>query len=73
MASVVVELVARNPMRVVRNTVSILAFDAESRIDPSRFEAQQFARAESVGTSVAVFDDDSNQTVVDAISRFIAL
>ena len=73
MASVVVELVARNPVRVVRNTFSILTFDAEGRIDPSRFEKQQFALAESVVAPVfAVFDDDSNQTVVDATSRFIA-
>jgi hypothetical protein len=74
MASVVVELVARSPVRVVRNTFSILTFDAEGRIDPSRFEKQQFALAESVVAPVfAVFDDDSNQTVVDATSRFIAL
>jgi hypothetical protein len=73
MASVVVELVARNPVRVVRNTFSILTFDAEGHIDPSRFEKQQFALAESVVTPVfAVFDDDSNQTVVDATSRFVA-
>ena len=70
MASVLVELVARNPARVVRNTLSILAFDAEGRIDPSRFEKQQFALAESVVAPVfAAFDDDSNQTVVDATSR----
>jgi hypothetical protein len=49
MASVVVEIVARNPVRVVRNTFSILTFDAEGRIDASRFEKQQFALAESVG------------------------
>jgi hypothetical protein len=73
MASVVVELVARRPLRVVRNTFCILTFDAEGRIDPSRFEKQQFALAESIIAPVfAVLDDDSNQTVVDATSRFIA-
>src|SRR6202011_2931263 len=73
MASVVVELVARSPVRVVRNTFSILTFDAEGRIDPGRFEKQQFALAESVVAPVfAVFDDDSSQTVVDATSLFIA-
>ena len=73
MASVLVELVARNPVRVVRNTFSILAFDAEGHIDPSRFEKQQFALAQSAVAPVfAVFDDDGNQTVVDATSRFIA-
>jgi hypothetical protein len=73
MASVVVELVTRHPVRVVRNTFSILTFDAEGRIDPSKFKKQQLAHAESiVAPVVAVFDDDSNQTVVDATSRFIA-
>ncbi len=71
MASVLVELVARNPMRVVRNTFSILTFDG--RIDPSKFEKQQFALAESVFAPVfAVFADESNQIVVDATSRFVA-
>jgi hypothetical protein len=73
MASVVVELVDRNPVRVVRSTFSILTFDAEGRIDPSKFEKQQFALVESVVAPVfTVFADDSNQTVVDATSRFIA-
>jgi hypothetical protein len=73
MANVVVELAARNPVRVVRNTFSILTFDAEGRIDPGRFEKQQFALVESAVASVfAVFKVDGNQTVVDATSRFIA-
>ena len=73
MASVMVELVARNPVRIVRHTFSILIFDAEGRIDPSRFEKQQYALAESVFAPVfAVYADESNQTVVDATSRFIA-
>lgn len=73
MASVEVELVDRNPVRVVRSTFSILNFDAEGRVDPSRFEKQQFALLESVvAPVVAVFDDDSHQTVVDATSRFLA-
>jgi hypothetical protein len=48
MADVVVELVAREPVRVVRTTFSILTFDAEGRLDPGAFERQQFALAESV-------------------------
>ena len=73
MASVVVELVARKPVRVARNTFSILTFNAEGCIDPGRFEKQQFALAESVFAPVfTVFADDSNQTIVDATSRFIA-
>jgi hypothetical protein len=43
MASVVVELVTRTPVRVIRTTFSSHAFDAEGRIDPSRFDKQQFA------------------------------
>jgi hypothetical protein len=73
MASVVVELVARNPVRVVRNTFSILTFDAEGRFDPSTLEKQQFALAETVVARVfPALDDDSEQRVVDATSRFIA-
>jgi hypothetical protein len=65
--------VTKNPVRVVRNTFSILTFDAEGRIDASRFEKQQFALAESVFAPVfAVFADESDQTVVDAASRVIA-
>jgi len=73
MASVVVELVARNPVRVVLNTFSILTFDAEGRIDLGRFEKQQFSLVElAVAPVFAVFNVDGNQTVVDATSRFIA-
>ena len=73
MASVVVELVARNPVRVVRNTFSILTFDAEGRLDPSTWEKQQFTLAEPVVARVfPALDDDSEQRVVDATSRFIA-
>jgi hypothetical protein len=73
MASVVVELVASEPTRVIRTTYSVLAFDAEGRLDPGRFEEQQFALAESVVAPViASSADDSNQPVVDATARFIA-
>jgi len=71
--SVVVELVARNPVRVVRNALSILTFDAEGRLDPSTWEKQQFALAEAVVARVfRAFDDDSEQGVVDVTSRFFA-
>jgi hypothetical protein len=73
MANVVVELVASEPMRVIRTTYSVLAFDAEGRLDPGRFEKQQFALAESVVAPViASSADQSNQPVVDATARFIA-
>ena len=73
MAEVIVELVAGDPVRVVRNTFSILAFDAEGRIDLGEFEKQQFALVESVVSPVfRVFDQSRDQTVVDSTSRFIA-
>lgn len=73
MADVVVELVARDPVRIVRNTFSILSFDAEGHIEPGRFEKQQFALVESVVAPVfAVFDENGDETVVDATSRFVA-
>ncbi|WP_028218028.1 hypothetical protein [Paraburkholderia oxyphila] len=73
MASVVVELVAGEPVRVVRTTYAVLAFDAEGRLDPGRFEKQQFALVESVVAPVqASSADEGNQPVVDATARFIA-
>jgi hypothetical protein len=73
MADVVVELVAREPVRVVRTTFSILTFDAEGCLDPGAFEKQQFALAESVVAPVfAASVDESKQPVVDASARFIA-
>uniref|UniRef100_UPI00129E0B23 hypothetical protein n=1 Tax=Cupriavidus necator TaxID=106590 RepID=UPI00129E0B23 len=73
MADVVVELVAGEPVRVVRTTFSVLTFDAESRLDPGAFDRQQFALAESVvGPVCAASADESRQPVVDASARFIA-
>jgi hypothetical protein len=73
MACVVVDLVASEPMRVIRTTYSVLAFDAEGRVDPGRFEEQQFALAESVVARViASSADGRKQPVVDATTRFIA-
>lgn len=73
MADVVIELTAREPVRVVRATFSILTFDAKGRLDPWAFEKQQFALAESIVTPIlAVPADVSKQPVVDASARFIA-
>jgi hypothetical protein len=73
MANVVVELVASKPVHVTRTTYSVLAFDAEGRLDPGRFEKQQFALAESViAPVIASSADESKQPVVDATARFIA-
>ena len=68
MADVIVEPVARDPVRRarVRNTFAILTFDAEGRIDPCRFERQQFTLVGSVvAPGLIVFDDDGHETVVD--------
>ncbi|MEM5344279.1 hypothetical protein [Paraburkholderia azotifigens] len=73
MANVVVELVASEPVRVIRATYSVLAFDAEGRLDPDRFENQQFALVESaVAPVIASSANESHPPVVDATARFIA-
>jgi hypothetical protein len=71
MASVVVELVGRAPVRVVRSTFAVLAFDAEGRLDSERFDRQQFALAESA-LALALGGSATNAMVVDAASRFVA-
>jgi hypothetical protein len=43
MVDVIVELVARDSVRVVRSTFAILTFDAKGRLDPGRLEDQQCA------------------------------
>ena len=72
MADVIVELVDRHPVRVVRSTFSILAFDANGCLEASKFERQQFARAESAIGPVLSRFDSSRKTVVDATARFVA-
>ena len=73
MADVIVELVARDPVRVVRSTFSILTFDVEGRLDPGRFEDQQYALVESlIAPVIAGSHVDRSQTVVNATARFVA-
>ncbi|TPQ37091.1 hypothetical protein C2U69_17185 [Cupriavidus pinatubonensis] len=73
MADVVIELTAKEPVRVVRATFSILTFDAQGGLDPGAFEKQQLTLAESIIAPVfAVPADLSKQSVVDASARFIA-
>lgn len=70
-ADVIVELVSREPIRVIRITFDILTFDHEGCLDPRLFGEQQFARSElAIGQSIAV--PDSNSNVVDAVNQFIA-
>ena len=71
MADVIVELVARDPVRVVRSTFAILTFDDEGCIDTARFDRHQLALAESALEPVFAVPD-RNDTIVDAAHRFIA-
>lgn len=71
MAHVVVELVGRVPVRVLRSTFAILAFDNDGRIDSGRFGKQQRALAESALAS-ALDVPRSEGTILDSADRFIA-
>ena len=71
MADVIVELVAREPVRVVRRTFAILTFDDAGCIDTARFDRHQLALAESALDPVFAARS-RNDTVVDAAHRFIA-
>jgi hypothetical protein len=71
MASVVVEVVDRIPVRVVRSTFAMLTIDDDGRIDTSKFVRQQFALAETALAPVLAASE-SNDSVIDATSRFVA-
>jgi len=71
MADVIVELVARDPVRVVRRTFAILTFDDEGCIDTARFDGHQLALAQRALDPVLAVPD-RNDGVVDAARRFIA-
>ena len=70
MASVVVEVVDRIPVRVVRSTFAMLTIDDDGHIDTSKFVRQQFALAETALAPVPGVSE-SNDKVVDATSRFV--
>jgi len=46
MADVAVEIINRQPIRVVRTSFSILTFDGQGFLDRAAFERHQYARAE---------------------------
>lgn len=70
-ADAIVELIRREPVRVIRITFDILTFDDEGCFDPRIFGEQQLARAEfATGQAIAVPDGDTN--VVDAANQFVA-
>ena len=71
MADLIVELADRGPLRIVRSTFALLAFDDEGGLDTARFDAQQFALAESALTPVFA-DAERTDNVVDAAYRFVA-
>jgi hypothetical protein len=59
MVDVIVELVARDSVRVVRSTFAILTFDAKGRLDPGRLEDQQSALVVLAPGAKATSDDDT--------------
>ena len=71
MTDVVVELLDRQPIRVVWTTFSILTFDGEGCFDPSAFDQHQRARAE-LALALPIAESSVAATVVDAASRFVA-
>jgi hypothetical protein len=71
MAEVVVELVDRQPIRVVWISFSILTFDSEGSLDPSAYDQHQRARAESALAPLTA-QPDVPAIVVGAAHRFVA-
>jgi hypothetical protein len=71
MADVVVELVDRQPVRIVWSTFGILTFDQDGRLDPSAFKRHQWARAE-LALAPQIAESDGPATVDDAATRFVA-
>lgn len=62
MTVVAVELLERQPIRIIWNTFYFLAFDDEGYFDSGTFDHHQRAGAEPKGTVI----------VVDATARFVA-
>jgi hypothetical protein len=71
MADVVVELVDRQPIRVVWSTFAILTFDDQGRFEASTFDRHQRVRAE-LALAPPIAESDGTATVVDAAMRFVA-
>ena len=71
MADMVVELLDRQPIRVVWTTFGILTFDQEGCFEPSAFDAHQRARAE-LALSPMSTKPDGKTAVIDAATRFVA-
>lgn len=71
MADLLVELLDRQPIRVVRSTFGIFTFNPDGCFDPNTFERQQWARAEQALAPISI-EFGGTSTVVDAETRFIA-
>jgi hypothetical protein len=72
MTDVAVELLDRQPIRVVWITFAYLTFDAKGYFDASAFDRHQRARAELGLASSIDEPGGSAGTVVDAACRFVA-
>lgn len=71
MTNVCVELLNRQPIRVVWNTFGFLAFDDEGYFDAGTFDHHQRARAELALAPLAA-EPKGATIVVDATTRFVA-
>ena len=71
MADLLVELLNRQPIRIVRSTYGIFTFNADGCFDPNTFERQQWARAEQALAPLSI-EVGGASTVVDAKTRFFA-
>ena len=71
MADVAVELLNRQPIRVVWNTFGFLAFDDEGYFDSDAFDHHQRARAELALAPLTAAPKGAAM-IVDATPRFVA-
>jgi hypothetical protein len=70
MASVIVEVADRKPIRVVRTTFSVLSFDGRGCFDRTAYEQPQRARMELAFGALWSKTDDSTK-VIRAANRFV--
>jgi len=71
MADVIVELLGRQPIRVIRATFAVLTFDDQGCLDASAFHRHQMAGAE-LALALSSVDVDRRAALADGASRFAA-